>query len=140
MYHYTESGLLNVWLTNGYQEIDTPYGKAVHIENVEALHIAIADMLIEQPFLSGREFKFLRTLMDMTQKDIGEFLGVSAQSVALWEKKSRVSRKEDQMIRAIYQNVPTRQIPDVMEDVRPERFVQHFHITGKEQWGTNKDC
>ena len=75
MYHYTESGLLNVWLKNGYQEIDTPYGAAVHIENVEALHTAIAEMLIEQPFLSGREFKFLRTLMDMTQmRKMGKLL------------------------------------------------------------------
>ena len=28
LYHFTECGLDNVWLVNGYNEIDTAYGKA----------------------------------------------------------------------------------------------------------------
>ena len=139
MYHYTESGLLNVYLRNGYEEIDTPYGKAVHISNIDGLHKIIADMLIEQPFLSGREFKFLRTEMDMTQNELGQYLGVSAQRIGQIEGQSRVPARADGMIRAVYRNVPTRQIPEVMRDTRPERFVEHFHITRAENWRTN-DC
>jgi DNA-binding XRE family transcriptional regulator len=134
MYHYTESGLLNVYLRNGYEEIDTPYGKAVHISNIDGLHKAIANMLVEQPFLSGREFKFLRTEMDMTQGELGNFFGVSAQRIGQIEGHSRVPGRADAMIRAGYRNLPTRQIPEVMIDTRPERFVEHFHITRAENW------
>lgn len=41
MYHYTESGLLNVWLVNGYQEHETPYGRGLSIEEADELHRAI---------------------------------------------------------------------------------------------------
>lgn len=34
MYHYLECGKNNIWLLNGYNEIDTPYGKGVSINNV----------------------------------------------------------------------------------------------------------
>lgn len=139
MYHYTESGLRNVYLQNGYTETETPYGKAIQVQDLEGLHRAIAEGLIQQPFLSGREFRFLRGELGMTQREIGEYLGVSAQSVALWEKTPRVARKADQMIRAIYQNVPARQIRDVLDDVAPERFVQHFHLT-RHNWRSRTAC
>ena len=40
-YHYTESGLSNVWLENGYTiEQDPNYGELVSIANVRGLHEA----------------------------------------------------------------------------------------------------
>jgi DNA-binding transcriptional regulator YiaG len=129
MYHYTESGLRNVYLSNGYEEVETDYGVATRIINAEGLHTAIASQLIVQPFLSGREFRFLRVQMDMTQRQVGEYLGVGPQSVAMWEKAGRVPRKADQMIRALYRNIPTKEIAHVLDDVAPERFAQHFHLT-----------
>ena len=134
MYHYTESGLRNVHLQNGFTEIDTPYGKAVSIHGIDDLHRAIAGHLIRQPYLSGREFRFLRIELDMTQREVGEYLGVGPQSVAMWEKSARVLRKADQIIRALYQNVPTREIATMLDAVEPERFVQHFHITAQDNW------
>jgi DNA-binding XRE family transcriptional regulator len=134
MYHYTESGLQNVYLQNGYKEIDTPYGKAISIDKMDGLHQVIAQGLLEQPFLSGREFRFLRVELGMTQREIGEFIGVSAQSVALYEKSARVQKRADQMIRAIYKNVPARQIREVLDNVAPERFVQHFRLR-RHSWG-----
>jgi hypothetical protein len=35
MYHYTESGLDNVWLANGYTVIETPYGKGVSVRDAD---------------------------------------------------------------------------------------------------------
>jgi len=35
MYHYTDAGLKNVWLTNGYQQQNTPYGRVVAVQDVE---------------------------------------------------------------------------------------------------------
>ncbi len=134
MYHYTESGLRNVYLENGYREIDTPYGTAISISNVDGLHKSIAETLIDQPYLSGREFRFLRTELDMTQQEVGDYFGVSAQAVALWEKSSRVQRKVDQMIRAIYQNIPAQQIVNVLDNVAPVRFGQYLRISRAENW------
>jgi DNA-binding XRE family transcriptional regulator len=134
MYHYTESGLRNVWLRDGYRVLETPYGAAVQISNVEGLHQAIADHLLKQPFLSGREFRFLRGELDMTQEQLGVYLGVSAQRVGQIEKSRRVLRKADVWIRALYRNLPALEITTVLDDVAPERFVQHFHITRAENW------
>ena len=139
MYHYTESGLRSVYLTNGYEEVETDYGVAVMITNAEGLHTAIASQLIEQPFLCGREFRFLRVQMDMTQRQVGEYLGVGPQSVAMWEKAGRVPRKADQMIRALYRNIPTMEIAHILDDVAPERFVQHYHLT-RQNWRNRIAC
>ena len=61
LYHYVQCGLNNVWLRSGFELQDTPYGKAVSIQNVEGLHEAIAKVLTEKPEqLSGDELRFLR--------------------------------------------------------------------------------
>jgi hypothetical protein len=38
MYHYTECGLLNVYLVNSYRRLETEYGEAVSIDGVGELH------------------------------------------------------------------------------------------------------
>ena len=61
MYKYTECGLKNVYLVNGFHERKTPYGKAVSIDNVEGLHRVIGLHLADnKPNLTGAEFRFLR--------------------------------------------------------------------------------
>ena len=47
MYHYTECGLDNVWLSNGYTEKKTAYGKAVSISNADELHKILAEDLVK---------------------------------------------------------------------------------------------
>ncbi len=101
-YHYRESGLKNIWLRNGYRMVDTPYGEAVEIEKVEQLHRAIARAVIARPRLSGREFRFLRTEMNLSQEALARMLGNSAQSVALWEKGRGAPKWADRLIRALY--------------------------------------
>ena len=46
MYHYTESGMRDVWLANGYERRETSYGKSVAIRDVPGLHRAICRRLI----------------------------------------------------------------------------------------------
>lgn len=103
MYHYLESGLRNVWLKNGFRVQKTPYGEAVAIEDVRGLHQAIALHLIEKPSrLKGTEVRFLRKEMDMSQSGLGTLLGVSAQSIALWEKgKAKIAVPSDRLLRLI---------------------------------------
>lgn len=103
MYHYRESGLRNVWLANGYQEHDTPYGKGVAIHNVEALHRAIGRALIAKGGkITGGEFRFIRQELGMSQAKLAHLLGNGEQAVALWEKSSRVPKWADRFIRALY--------------------------------------
>jgi DNA-binding transcriptional regulator YiaG len=87
MYHYRECGLPNVYLVNGYREAEMPYGRGVSIEDVEGLHMAIAQALIEEkPSLSGLEVRFIRKLLELTQTQLAQMLGVEDQSVRRWEK------------------------------------------------------
>lgn len=103
MYHYQECGLRNVWLANGYQEHETPYGSGVSIEDVEGLHHLIGQKLAtEKPSLTGAEFRFLRKELGLSQSRLAHWWGYDAQSVALWEKRGRVPRIADRFIRAIY--------------------------------------
>lgn len=87
MYPYLESGLPNIHLANRYEWHDTSYGRAIAIHEAEALHLAIARTLVEhKPWLTGREVRFIRHYLDLSQSQLGELLGVEDQSVRRWEK------------------------------------------------------
>lgn len=102
-YHYVECGLDNIWLVNGYEIHDTPYGRAVSFVNAEQLDRAIAQELTEKAEpLSGKELRFLRIMLDMSQKSLGEAMGREAQTVALWEKRKKVPADVDYLVRHIY--------------------------------------
>ena len=104
MYHYTECGLRNVWLANGYRTIETEYGKATAIENMEELHKVIGKQLAtSKPHLTGAEFRFLRKELGLSQARFGQPFDYDAQTVALWERnKSRLPKWADRMIRLLY--------------------------------------
>lgn len=103
MYHYKESGLPNVYLTNGYREVVTPYGRSVAIEDVAGLHAALATALVlECQHLTGREVRFIRNFLNLTQAQLASLLGVQEQSVRRWEKLSRVPKAADHSVRLIF--------------------------------------
>lgn len=88
MYHYIECGLPYIWLTDGYALEDTSYGEALSVADVDSLHRTIAHWLVENvPGLCGREVKFLRLEMGLTQGAIAERLGVTEQTISLWERQ-----------------------------------------------------
>jgi DNA-binding transcriptional regulator YiaG len=101
-YHYTESGLTNVWLANGYTVRKTKYGEGASIHDVDGLHRALAQALANKPHLTGAEVRFLRKEMGMSQRGLGELLGVTDQAVALWERKGRLPKTADRLLRLIY--------------------------------------
>ncbi|MDD5037268.1 MAG: hypothetical protein PHE55_21285 [Methylococcaceae bacterium] len=102
-YYYVQCGLDNVWLENGFEIVATPYGESVKIDRVDQLNAAIAEDLTQKPGpLTGKEFRFLRIQLDMSQKRIGELMGKEAQTVAIWEKSEKVNQDVDFMIRHIY--------------------------------------
>ena len=106
MYHYTLCGLDNVWLVNGYTVHQTEYGEGVSIDDPEALDREIARQLIEyKPRLSGKEFRFLRKHVGLSQRRLSDFFGNNEQAVAIWEKKNKVPAWADRMMRAFVDQV-----------------------------------
>ncbi len=101
MYHYTESGLQHVWLTSGYVVRKTLYGKGVSIQDVAGLHKVICNVIARKPSLTGAELRFLRKEMRMSQSALAELLGTSEQNVSLWERRGRIPRTSDRLIKLI---------------------------------------
>ena len=87
-FHYTASGLGNIYLQSGFTFEDDPeYGRIVTIESEDDLLRAIGLHIFEESHeLTGAEFRFLRKLMGLTQKELGSTLAISAQTVANYEK------------------------------------------------------
>lgn len=120
-YHYTDSGLRNIWLASGFEVVETNYGKGVAIHDLEGLHRAIGETLAKKAWLTGAEVRFLRKEMDMSQRALGALLGNTDQAIAKWEKFGNVPKTADRMIRLIYLehiggNVPIRQTIERIND------------------------
>lgn len=84
---YEACGLDNIWLVDGFEIVKRGGEEFVLPEDVEGLHRAIAlHLAMFRKPLTGREIKFMRRAIDMTQPELGHSLGVHAQTVARWEK------------------------------------------------------
>ena len=105
-YHYTECGLDNIYLVNGFDYVETPRGRAVQVKDGHGLHRAIGIMLLEEKKdLSGKEFRFFRHEIGQTQQTLAELIGVNVQSIARWEKgktKAPIDRPAQRLLRLIY--------------------------------------
>lgn len=104
MHHFTDGGLQNVWLVNGYTVHRTPYGSAVSIHDMDGLARAICMALTQkQGVLSGKEVRYIRQAgMTLSQPGLGSLLGVDGQTIARWEKTGHVPKWADKFLRVIY--------------------------------------
>ena len=104
MYHYTDGGLRNVWLANGYEIKKTPYGEGVTFHNLDGLTESICIALTKKAgLLTGAEFRYIRSAgMLLSQPSLGKLMGINGQSVARWEKTSKVPRWADKLVRLLY--------------------------------------
>ncbi len=106
LYQYTGCGLDYIYLTNGYDIKETPFGEGVTIRNLDGLHRAIAtDLVDDRPNWTGAELRFIRKELGFTQLTLGAFVSRDAQTVALWEKdKQPVPEEASNIIRGIYKS------------------------------------
>jgi len=138
MYHYTDGGLRNIWLANGYGRLETRYGKALTIQDLPGLTRAICKALIRKNSkLTGAEFRYLRQAMLMSQTSLGRTLGRTDQAIAGWEKNSKVPKFADQMLRVVYAahadgNEQVKNIIHAMNDV--ERTINFVMTETKMGW------
>jgi DNA-binding transcriptional regulator YiaG len=104
LYHYRMSGLDGIYLSDGFDVIETHRGSGVVLHDVAGLHRAIGRHLVKsRSRLSGAELRFLRKDLDYTQAELARVLGVTGQQVARWEKgQSAMPTSADAMVRLIY--------------------------------------
>jgi putative transcriptional regulator len=103
-YHYTESGLPNIWL-RGVEIFKCDCGeKFAFIPCIEELHKLIGKTLIQKDEqLTGREIRFLRKHMMLKSKDFAKELGVQFVTVSRWENgASQPPESVDRLIRLVY--------------------------------------
>lgn len=104
-YHYTESGLTNVYL-DGMMTFYCPACETEfpQIENVPGLHAKISEILMRKAYiLTGHEFRFLRKEMRMKAKDVATVLGVTPTTVSRWETgEEHLGVANDRLIRSLY--------------------------------------
>ena len=140
-YHYTESGLKNVWLANGFTSRKSKYGDGVSIHDVDGLHRVLARALANKPHLTGTEIRFLRKEMGLSQRGLGDLLGVTDQAVSLWERKGRLPKTADRLLRLIYVehdkgNAPIRATIKRINDLDLSNLEQIIAEEAKGGWKT----
>lgn len=103
-YHYTECGLDDVYLLSGYEIEQTEYGEVVSVRHADELHHTIGECLVRnKKLLCGKELRFLRREMDLTQAELAKLVGVSDQTVARWEKdQTIIGGAADAMLRVLF--------------------------------------
>ena len=103
--HYPDCGLDDVYLLNGYDVVEGVHGTGLTVNDTDGLRSAIARSLAtRKKVLSGKEVRFLRKEMDLTQSELGRLVGLDAQSVARWEKEQVCAKKRpaELLLRVIY--------------------------------------
>jgi DNA-binding transcriptional regulator YiaG len=139
MYHYTDGGLRNVWLANGYEIKKTPFGEGVAFHNIDGLTESICIALTKKAgVLTGSEFRYIRSAgMLLSQPALGKLMGIDGQSVARWEKTGKVPKWADKLVRLMYlaQAQGNEPISSAVERVKTvERLVKQ-RIVVKESRG-----
>jgi DNA-binding transcriptional regulator YiaG len=105
MYHYVGCGLPYVYLKNGFELVQSPYGKGVTIHDLDGLHDALGAAIVGSPEkLTGPEVRFLRVELNLSQAGLASALGCNEQSVARWEKgrSSQVDAPSERILRMLY--------------------------------------
>jgi DNA-binding transcriptional regulator YiaG len=119
MYHYTECGLGNVWLVNGYHIEDIDGEQFVSFADADGLHRVIGRSLAEKASLSGLEVRFLRKDLGMSQRMLADFLGTSEQTVSLWERGANVRNSDARLLRVLY-------LDKIDGNVKVARFLERL--------------
>ncbi len=137
--HYTGCGLDNIYLMNGWSIDETD---SLHIQNIRDLHKVIGQSLVFlNRKLKGKEIRYIRHYLDLSQKSFGERLGVDYQSVLRWETgKSKITKPVDRFLKAIFheylnENERVVDIIDQISDADNDRKIEKIDLTfGKQGW------
>lgn len=91
-YHYTESGLPNVYLVNvdvyrceqcGIEVASIPRPRELHL-------LIVTDILRKPSPMTGEELRFIRKTLMMQPKAFADLLAVEAQAILDWQNTNRL--------------------------------------------------
>lgn len=104
-YHYTESGLDNIYLINIELRVCEACGEATpRIPRINQLHETIAKALALKPYpLNGAEVRFLRKQLGLKAKEFAANLRVDVSTYSRWENgDQQIGEQSDALIRLLY--------------------------------------
>lgn len=98
-YHYTECGLENVFI-EGMETIQDHNGEeTMTIPAIGLLHQVIAEGIVcRKSKMSGRELRFLRTEMGLTQEKLADILKVTLLTISRWEREETSIKDTAEML------------------------------------------
>lgn len=107
VYHYTESGLDNVYLGDVNIHKCQCGEEIASIPELVEVDSAIGFCLIKKrAHLNGEELKFLRKNAGMNAKSFAEYIGVNKSTFSRWENnKQCIDKSNDRLVRLIYANI-----------------------------------
>jgi transcriptional regulator with XRE-family HTH domain len=86
-YKYTESGLDNVIIAGVSFAKDDAGESVVRVPNINGLHKAIATAIVTRhSMMNGREMRFLRAEMGMTQAELADMIHREPLTISRWER------------------------------------------------------
>jgi len=140
--HYTACGLDDVYLLNGYEIHKTDYGQGISVKHADDLHLEIGLALVKsKKGLTGKELRYLRKQMDITQSELGRLVGMSAQQVARWEKGiSEIPGPADRLLRMLFAeyadkgDVEVRELLEFLDTLDDIGSPQHLFETTDDGW------
>jgi DNA-binding transcriptional regulator YiaG len=101
-YHYTESGLNNVWIESATFERDDSGEDTICIPAINDLHRVIAEGIVGKSGMTGAELRFLRSEMGMSQAELGEILHKERLTVGRWERgENPIDENAETVIRLV---------------------------------------
>ena len=103
MFHYTMCGLDNVSLENGYTVEETEDGQVVSVEDMDGLHRAIAtDIASKHGRLTGKELRFLRSMLRLSQQKLADHTGNQRGTVTRWENGDPIPLPVEMLVRGLW--------------------------------------
>ena len=86
-YRYTACGLDNVFIYGMIPVVDDEGQEVYGVKRIGSLHRAIAlQIVVRANSMDGKELRFIRTEMGMTQAELGKLLHKEALTVGRWER------------------------------------------------------
>jgi putative transcriptional regulator len=114
---YTGCGLDDIWLVSGYEIEEIDGDATICVRNLDGLLAEIGRSLVRRKkLLTGKEIRFLRLQMDLSQSKLARLVGCDAQQVARYEKgQNKMPGSVDRLLRMLYR-----------EHLKDPIFVQEF--------------
>lgn len=79
----------NVFMTNGYTEVQTEFGSGIVVEELAKQNIAIGKaFVLSQHVLNGAEAKWIRTQLKLCETGAAKMIGCTAAEVVVYENRS----------------------------------------------------